>query len=105
MQRPVYNATSMTRLGASKPTPLRARLPAHALALLLILAAFALRTQRLGNKAIWWDEGFSVFLARMPLAEMMDATAHDTHPPGYYAALHFWRLAVGDSEVALRLLS
>jgi hypothetical protein len=78
---------------------------AHWLALLLILAAFALRTHRLGNKAMWWDEGFSVFLARMPLTEMMDATAHDTHPPVYYAALHFWRMAVGDSEVALRLLS
>lgn len=81
------------------------RISAQWLAIILILAAFALRTHRLGHKAMWWDEGYSVFLARMPLAEMMDATAHDTHPPIYYAALHFWRMAVGDSEVALRLLS
>jgi 4-amino-4-deoxy-L-arabinose transferase-like glycosyltransferase len=102
---PVYNAPFMTRSALYNSTRFISRLSAHWLALLLILAAFALRTHRLGNKAIWWDEGFSVFLARMPLAEMLDATAHDTHPPGYYAALHFWRIAVGDSEVALRLLS
>lgn len=95
----------MMRSTSSLPTRWLTRVPVHWLALLLILLAFALRTHRLGNKAMWWDEGFSVFLARMPLAEMLDATAHDTHPPGYYAALHFWRLAVGDSEVALRLLS
>ena len=94
----------MTRSVLPRST-LFSRVSAHWLALLLILAAFALRTHRLGNKAMWWDEGFSVFLARMPLTEMMDATAHDTHPLVYYAALHFWRMAVGDSEVALRLLS
>jgi len=74
-------------------------------AVLLTLLAAGLRLYRLGDKSIWWDEGFSVFLARMPLAEMLAATAHDTHPPVYYALLHLWRLAAGDSEVAVRLLS
>ncbi len=75
------------------------------LAILLTLLAAGLRLYRLGNKSIWWDEGFSIFLARMPLAEMAAATAHDTHPPVYYALLHLWRLAAGDSAVAVRLLS
>ncbi len=75
------------------------------LALALTLLAAALRFYRLGQKSIWWDEGFSVFMARLPIAEMVAATAHDTHPPGYYALLHFWRLAAGDSEVTVRLLS
>src|SRR5262245_39549027 len=95
----------MTRTISYRSTGSGPRVAAQWLALVLILAAFALRTHRLGNRAIWWDEGFSVFLARLPLVEMMDATAHDTHPPGYYAALHVWRMAVGDSEVALRMLS
>lgn len=75
------------------------------LAVLLTLLAAGLRFYRLGRKSIWWDEGFSVFLARLPLGEMLAATAYDTHPPVYYAVLHLWRLAVGDSEVAVRLLS
>jgi mannosyltransferase len=75
------------------------------LVLALTLLAAGLRFYRLGHKSIWWDEGFSVFLARLPIAEMVMATAHDTHPPGFYALLHFWRLAAGDSEVSVRLLS
>ena len=47
----------------------------------ITLLAAALRFYRLGQKSIWWDEGFSVFMARLPIAEMIAATAHDTHPP------------------------
>ena len=75
------------------------------LAVALTGLAALLRLYRLDNKAIWWDEGFSVFLARLPLAEMAAATAHDTHPLGYYTLLHFWRLLAGDSAVAVRLPS
>src|SRR5689334_13498012 len=71
------------------------------LAVLFTLLAAGLRLYRLGHKSIWWDEGFSVFLARLPLGEMLTATAHDTHPPVYYAVLSLWRLAAGDAEVAV----
>ncbi|MCC7360897.1 MAG: glycosyltransferase family 39 protein [Anaerolineales bacterium] len=75
------------------------------LAVALTGLAALLRLYRLDNQAIWWDEGFSVFLARMPLVEMAAATAHDTHPLGYYTLLHLWRLPAGDSAVAMRLPS
>ncbi len=79
---------------------------AHRPAILLItLLAFALRVFRLGDAAVWWDEGFSVWEARMGLGPLADRTAYDVHPPFYYWLLHFWRLAVGDGEFQLRFLS
>lgn len=71
----------------------------------IILAAFALRLYRLADANIWWDEGFSVWEARMSLAALADRTAYDVHPPFYYWLLHFWRLAVGDGAFQLRFLS
>lgn len=41
----------------------------------------------------------------MPLTKMITWTGTDKHPPLYYAALHFWADAFGESEVALRSLS
>jgi len=73
--------------------------------LLITLFAFALRVFRLGDAAVWWDEGFSVWEARMGLGALADRTAYDVHPPFYYWVLHFWRLAVGDGEFQLRFLS
>ncbi len=73
--------------------------------LLITLIAFALRVFRLGDAAVWWDEGFSVWEARMGLGALADRTAYDVHPPFYYWVLHFWRLGVGDGEYQLRFLS
>lgn len=75
------------------------------LATLILLVAFGLRLHRLALDSVWWDEGFSVWMARLPLAEMFNATAHDAHPPLYYMILHGWRACVGDEEFALRMLS
>src|SRR5436190_7970334 len=71
----------------------------------IMLLAAALRFYRLENKNIWWDEGWSVSMARDSLPVMAERTAHDFTPPLYYALLHGWRAAVGDSEFALRALS
>ena len=80
--------------------------PSHRLTLLLIiLTAFALRILRLQDATVWWDEGFSVWEARMGLKALADRTAYDVHPPFYYWLLHFWRLPVGDGEFQLRFLS
>ena len=72
---------------------------------LLLLAAFAARTITLGAQSLWFDEGWSWHLARLPLTEMSAATAGDRSPTLYYALLHFWISASGQSEFAMRLLS
>lgn len=71
----------------------------------ILLLSFALRVGRLGDRSVWWDEGASVWAARQSLTALTQWTAHDVHPPLYYWLLHFWRLASGDSEWGLRLLS
>jgi 4-amino-4-deoxy-L-arabinose transferase-like glycosyltransferase len=72
--------------------------------LLLLAAALALRLWGVDSESIWLDEATSIFLARMPLADMVRWTAADIHPPLYYALLHAW-LTFGDSEVVVRSLS
>ncbi len=57
---------------------------------------------------LWYDEAFSVAVARLPLARMIAATAGDVHPPGYYVALKAWMQAAPvpvPMEAAARLLS
>ncbi|NOX61514.1 MAG: hypothetical protein GXP42_06150 [Chloroflexi bacterium] len=70
-----------------------------------LLVAFGLRLFRLGDANIWWDEGLAVWAARMSIADMARWTATDVHPPLYFALLHFWRMAAGDEEFAVRFLS
>ncbi len=71
----------------------------------LLLLGFALRIHRLGDRAVWWDEGWSVWMARHSLFAIAQETAHDVHPPLYFWLLHGWRRLLGDTEFALRLLS
>lgn len=55
-----------------------------------ILLAFALRLHQLGAQSLWYDETVSVFLAGLPIPEIIAHTARDIHPPGYYLLLHLW---------------
>jgi 4-amino-4-deoxy-L-arabinose transferase-like glycosyltransferase len=83
----------------------RSRLAAIGLLVLLALAALALRLYRLDGQSLWYDEGFSVFLARMDPGEIVARTAADIQPPLYYLLLHGWMQFFGDSEWAVRSLS
>src|SRR5690606_15625027 len=57
-------------------------------------------------KSLWMDEGFSIWVAQMSLAELWDTVLWlDHHPPLYYISLHGWMLVAGESVVAIRLLS
>ena len=75
------------------------------LLLILCLLAFALRVFQLGAQSLWYDEGFSAWLSAQSLDQITLKTAADIHPPLYYYLLHFWMLAGGQSEFALRFLS
>ena len=76
------------------------------LLLALTLLGGALRILALGSKGLWLDEAFSVWLARQPLPDLYAWLLRiDQHPPLYYALLHLWITAFGDSAGAVRLLS
>ena len=93
------------------PLPVAKRLPEtlHRIAPWIVvgltLVGAGLRLYRLENQSVWWDEGASVFPARLPILELLHAMATDTAPPVYFILLKFWRVWVGDSEFSLRLLS
>ncbi len=72
---------------------------------LIVWGAFAVRVLTLDAQSLWFDEGWSWHLARMPLEEMALTTAADRSPPLYYALLAGWIWLSGDSAFAMRCLS
>jgi len=75
--------------------------------LLISLIAFAAvftRWYRIGAESLWLDEATSIFLAKMPIHQLIGWTAADIHPPLFYLLLHFC-LRLGDSETVMRGLS
>ncbi|MEA3460120.1 MAG: glycosyltransferase family 39 protein, partial [Chloroflexota bacterium] len=73
--------------------------------IIIILVAALLRFYRLDGQSLWADEGNSVALAGRDLATIARNAARDIHPPLYYWLLHFWVMAFGKSEIAVRSLS
>jgi len=71
----------------------------------ILLLAFALRVAGLADSNIWWDEGWSVSLARRPVADILQVAAHDNHPPLHNLLLRGWWLLVGDGEYGMRFPS
>jgi hypothetical protein len=65
-------------------SPDRSTLVVAGLLLLLTLLGLGLRLYRLDAQSLWYDEGFSVYLARMGLGEITARTAADNQPPLYY---------------------
>ena len=71
----------------------------------VLLLAFYLRLDELGNWPLRWDEAFSVWEAQMGFLEVTGFTARDVHPPMYFWLLHVWVRLAGTSEFAIRALS
>ncbi|MDR7459038.1 MAG: glycosyltransferase family 39 protein [Armatimonadota bacterium] len=71
-----------------------------------LLLALAVRLYALDHKTLSFDELYSVFVARHPLAQIITLVAQrDAHPPLFYFMLRGWMTFVGDTEFRLRLLS
>ena len=74
--------------------------------LLLILAiSSGLRLYRLERQSLWFDEAYSVFMARNDPATLWKQQAADSSPTFYYSLLHYWIQLFGSSEFSVRLLS
>jgi len=71
----------------------------------VVLLAFALRIYRLDYQSLWSDEGASVVMANRSAGDIVEQSAGDIHPPGYYLLLHTWTRLAGTSEFGLRYLS
>lgn len=56
-------------------------------------------------QSVWFDEAYSILLAKKSMGELVALTSIDTHPPFYYLLLNVWGNIFGWSELALRSLS
>jgi len=61
------------------------------LALLTFLAALSVRLIHIGERSLWLDEAYSVWLAAQSLAVIRETV--DFHPPLYYVLLKLWTSA------------
>jgi uncharacterized membrane protein len=57
------------------------------------------------SQSVWFDEAYSIMVAKQPLDQLLHLTAIDTHPPLYYMILKAWAGMFGWGELALRSLS
>lgn len=75
-------------------------------ALAVLLLAAAARILNAGSWAVWTDEGASLYLASDPaISVIFDKLTENHHPPLYFIALSRWESLVGDSRIALRMLT
>lgn len=76
------------------------------LAALGVLAVFASLSLAIGlNQSVWYDEAYSVNLAKRPVGDLIHLTAVDVHPPVYYLLLKGWGSLFGFNDLGLRSLS
>ena len=57
------------------------------------------------QQSVWFDEAYSIILAKQPVVTLIHLTSMDTHPPFYYLLLKGWAGLFGWSELSLRSLS
>jgi mannosyltransferase len=71
----------------------------------IMLIAAGLRLYQLGQAQFWYDEAFTAWVSRLPLLDMIRATAGDTHPPLYLLLTWLINANYRVSEYAYRLPS
>lgn len=64
------------------------------------LLSLGVRIPYLGQRPLWYDEAFSLLLARQPWGEIVRGTAADTMPPLYYFLLNLWLNLGGEIAIA-----
>lgn len=74
-------------------------------ALAVTALAFFLRVYRLGDKNVWWDEGWTVWMAQHDFAWIALRTASDEHPPLHYWLMNVWQMVFGADVFTGRFLS
>ncbi len=76
------------------------------LVIIITLIGGGLRVFLLGQKGLWLDETFSMWLASHSVVDMLQWIVKiDQHPPLYYLLLHYWMALSGDTAGNVRLLS
>ena len=70
-----------------------------------VTIGFLLRLFDISRSNIWHDEGYTMWLLRYNVSEILTRTARDVHPPGYYLIAKPWVMIFGTSVFSIRFLS
>jgi len=57
---------------------------------LIILVAIPIQLYHLNILSLWYDESFSIILAKNSVQNLFEIAKADVHPPLYYLLLHLW---------------
>ena len=98
MLRTLLNRFFMRRRSFVERHP-AALIAAGAIGAMLLSLSIGLR------QSVWFDEAYSILLAKQSWEQLLYLTSIDTHPPLYYFLLKAWATIFGWSELALRSLS
>ncbi len=70
-----------------------------------MLAGILLIACSIFHESLWFDEAYSVSLARQSFVDIWRIDTHDVHPPLYYMMLHFIGLFTNQSILSYRIFS
>lgn len=73
--------------------------------ILIIVLGIAFILASAFHSNIWFDESYSVAIAKHNIFDIWNITGNDVHPALYYWMLHFVYLIFGNSVIAFRLFS
>jgi len=73
--------------------------------LLVLLLATATRLYESSTHNTWSDEGWNLWVTEVPPVQIIARLVDNHHPPAYFLGFDAWQSLVGDSRVALRMLS
>ena len=71
----------------------------------LLIVALGLQLAAAAQKSFWEDETWTATIIRTSLDNIIQAAAHDVHPPLYFLTLALWGRIFGYTELALRSFS
>jgi mannosyltransferase len=75
------------------------------LLVLILVAALLIRVLAASRSRLWFDEIYTLWVARRPLPDLLRTVASDIHPPLHYLMVWGWRAIGGESDVWIKSLS
>jgi uncharacterized membrane protein len=72
---------------------------------LILAVALGARLWLAHSTHLWFDELYTLWIARLPFADLLRAVAGDIHPPLHYALEWAWRRLGGDGDLWIKSLS
>ena len=82
-----------TFIFVNRLSPLACKVRRHWFRIVIVVAplvAMALCWWIGSQQSMWFDEAYSVWLAKQPISELIRLASIDTHPPLYYLILKLW---------------